>query len=64
MFKVQDQNNSERGTWNIEPGLKDMLDALKRHWPEYLIEGTCLGLFMISAFTFGTILTRPRPFIK
>jgi len=36
-----------------------MLDALRRHWPEYLIEGTCLALFMISAFTFGTILEHP-----
>ena len=36
-----------------------MMDALKNHWPEYLIEGTCLGLFMISAFSFGTILEHP-----
>jgi len=36
-----------------------MTDALKQHWPEYLIEGACLGLFMISAFTFGTILEHP-----
>lgn len=36
-----------------------MTDALKQHWPEYLIEATCLGLFMISAFTFGTILEHP-----
>jgi len=36
-----------------------MTDALKRHWPEYLIEGACLGLFIISAFTFGTILEHP-----
>ena len=36
-----------------------MTDALKRHWPEYLMEGACLGLFMISAFTFGTILEYP-----
>ena len=35
------------------------MDALKNHWPEYLIEGTCLGLFMISAFSFGTILEHP-----
>src|SRR5260370_24422475 len=35
------------------------MDALKNHWPEYLIEGACLGLFMISAFTFGTILEHP-----
>lgn len=36
-----------------------MTDALKDHWPEYLIEGVCLGVFMISAFTFGTILEHP-----
>jgi aquaporin Z len=36
-----------------------MTDALKHHWPEYLIEATCLGLFMVSAFTFGTILEHP-----
>src|SRR5258707_14165138 len=35
------------------------MDALKNHWPEYLIEGAGLGLFMISAFTFGTILEHP-----
>jgi aquaporin Z len=26
-----------------------MVEALHQHWPEYLIEGTLLGLFMISA---------------
>ncbi|HKX51960.1 MAG TPA: aquaporin [Candidatus Binatia bacterium] len=36
-----------------------MTDALKRHWPEYLMEAACLGLFMISAFTFGAILENP-----
>jgi aquaporin Z len=36
-----------------------MLETLKQHWPEYLIEGVCLGLFMISAFTFGAILEHP-----
>jgi aquaporin Z len=36
-----------------------MTQALKHHWPEYLIEAACLGLFMISAFTFGTILEHP-----
>jgi aquaporin Z len=38
---------------------KTMVDALKHHWPEYFIEGACLGLFMISAFVFGTILEHP-----
>jgi aquaporin Z len=36
-----------------------MPDAIKRHWPEYLIEGACLGLFMISAFIFATLLEHP-----
>ena len=36
-----------------------MTDALRQHWPEYLIEAACLGLFMISAFTFGAILEHP-----
>jgi aquaporin Z len=36
-----------------------MLELLKRHWPEYLIEGACLGLFMVSAFSFGTLLEHP-----
>jgi aquaporin Z len=36
-----------------------MTEALKHHWPEYLMEATCLGLFMVSAFTFGTILEHP-----
>jgi aquaporin Z len=36
-----------------------MTEALRHHWPEYLIEGTCLGLFMISAFACGTIFEHP-----
>jgi len=29
------------------------------HWPEYLIEATCLGLFMLSAAGFATLLRHP-----
>jgi aquaporin Z len=36
-----------------------MTDALRHHWPEYLIEAAGLGLFMISAFTFGALLEHP-----
>jgi hypothetical protein len=32
-----------------------MISALKRHWPEYLIEAAYLGLFMVSACFFGTL---------
>jgi aquaporin Z len=36
-----------------------MLTTLKQHWPEYLIEAGGLGLFMISACTFGALLEHP-----
>jgi aquaporin Z len=36
-----------------------MRGALRRHWPEYLIEAALLGLFMLSACTFGTLLGHP-----
>ena len=41
-----------------------MTEALKHHWPEYLIEAACLGLFMMSAFAFGTILEHPASAIN
>jgi len=34
-------------------------EALKNHWPEYLIEAMCLGAFMVSACTFATLLGHP-----
>lgn len=36
-----------------------MADALRRHWPEYLMEAAGLGIFMVSAGVFGTILEYP-----
>jgi len=35
------------------------LAALRQHWPEYLIEATGLGLFMVSACVFATLLEHP-----
>jgi aquaporin Z len=40
-----------------------MLEAIKRHWPEYVIEGACLALFMIAAFFFTTILEHPASLV-
>ena len=40
-----------------------MRNALRRHWPEYLMEAACLGLFMVSAFAFGSILEHPASII-
>lgn len=36
-----------------------MLETLRRHSPEYLIEAAGLGLFMVSACAFGTVLGHP-----
>ena len=36
-----------------------MIEALKGHWPEYLIEAGGLGVFMISAGLFATFLEHP-----
>src|SRR5215831_3063972 len=36
-----------------------MIDALKQHWPEYLMEATELGIFMISACAFTVLLFHP-----
>ncbi len=36
-----------------------MIEVLKQHWPEYLIEGIGLGIFMISACGFGVMLEYP-----
>ena len=32
---------------------------MTRHWPEYAIEAACLGLFMLAACVFVTLLEYP-----
>src|SRR5262250_1885620 len=36
-----------------------MSEALRQHWPEYLIEAVGLGMFMISACVFTVLLMHP-----
>lgn len=36
-----------------------MIDALKKHWPEYLMEAVELGVFMFSACAFTVLLYHP-----
>jgi aquaporin Z len=38
---------------------ENVKQTFTRHWPEYMIEGLCLGVFMISACTFSTMLEHP-----
>jgi aquaporin Z len=40
------------------------LAALRQHWPEYLIEAAGLGLFMVSACLFATLLEHPSSPIR
>lgn len=35
------------------------LATMKDHWPEYALEALCLGLFMVSAAGFATLLQHP-----
>ncbi len=44
--------------WNTE-----MSEALRKHWPEYLMEAVELGLFMISACAFSVLLFHPGSFV-
>ena len=36
-----------------------LLNALRRHWPEYVMEGVELGLYMISACAFVVLFQYP-----
>lgn len=40
------------------------ISAATRHWPEYLIEAACLGLFMVSACSFTVVLEHPASAIR
>jgi len=37
-----------------------MMEALERHWPEYLIEAALLGAFMVAACALGVLLEYPE----
>jgi aquaporin Z len=39
-----------------------MQQALRRHWPEYLMEAAGLGLFMLAACAFTVLLYHPSTF--
>jgi aquaporin Z len=43
---------------------KGMISATTKHWPEYLIEAACLGLFMVSACSFTVLLQHPGSAIR
>src|SRR5438034_3713445 len=54
--EITDPAGKRLGT-TAQPG--SMADALRRHWPEYLMEATGLGIFMIAAVLFIALLEYP-----
>ena len=55
----------KRPTGRVAGPARGPVDALRRHWPEYLMEAAGLGLFMTSAGLFGTLLFHPgSPFVE
>jgi len=50
---------TRRDTNNCQSQSTAMLEALKNHWPEYLIEGLGICFFMLSACSFATFLFHP-----
>jgi aquaporin Z len=38
---------------------RPMTRTFRRHWPEYVMEAVCLGIFMVSAAGFATLLQHP-----
>ena len=39
--------------------IESAISAATKHWPEYLIEAACLGMFMVSACSFTVLLQHP-----
>ena len=39
--------------------MHDMVQAMRRHWPEYFMEGAGLGVFMIAAGAFSCLVFHP-----
>ena len=44
--------------------MRDLVEALRAHWPEYVMEAAGLGLFMVSAAVVTTALEYPPDAVK
>lgn len=45
-------------------GTAALRDALRGHWPEYLMEASCLGIFMVSACSIVIVLEHPSSLLR
>ena len=50
---------SHFGPFGPESWHRSWFEAMSTHWPEYLMEAAELGVFMISACVFATVLAHP-----
>lgn len=55
----------ETGLRGTKPGTSgSAVEAIRAHWPEYLMEGSLLGLFMISACSITLVLEHPASAVR
>jgi hypothetical protein len=59
MFAAQLLSEPAAASARTEHWSKNAKPAFTQHWPEYMIEGVCLGMFMISACSFAALLEHP-----
>jgi aquaporin Z len=53
------ERRTARRTW-----FAAAISAVTNHWPEYLMEAACLGLFMVSACSFTVLLQHPGSIVR
>ena len=53
------ETQTARQTW-----FAGAISVATSHWPEYLIEAACLGLFMVSACSFTVLLQHPGAILR
>ena len=58
--KKQNRSNATETAGPWVSGLHNFRVALAQHWPEYLMEATGLGIFMVAACVFGALLEYPQ----
>src|SRR5215468_750105 len=56
---ILEQTRTQADQTNSEPRALNALRTLGLHWPEYVMEGVELGLYMISACAFVVLLQYP-----
>src|SRR5439155_15845075 len=51
-------------TPRVAAGVAAVRKALRQHWPEYLMEASGLGLFVLAACVFASLLEHPDSLLR